>query len=203
MLEFLANNLVYFFILACLFLFLYYMGGEDIIFFRRKKHAVDPHAEKNLMTALNRYARVRDFTVMGPVTLEFGGESYSFDAILLSFFGTIAFKTVPYAGDVYGEGDDWVRIFQGERKNFDNPLASSAGCVKFFRDLYRRENVKFGHSEAMAVFTNKDANVAVARTLPVCHVRDLADRLTGSKYNADNGADIAAMRRALEKYIKQ
>lgn len=205
MLEILASYLPYILILACIFMFLYYMGGDDIIFFRRKKYAVDPNAQKSLMGAVNKFARMRDFTVMGPTTLEFGGQSYSFDAILLSYYGTVAFKTVPFAGDVYGDGDkdEWVRIFEGVRKNFANPVKASSGSVRLFRDIYRREKVKGGLSETMIVFTNRDANVAVSRSLPVCHVNDLDAKLTGAKFIADNNADIPAMKRALEKYIKQ
>ena len=143
MLETLASYLPYIMILACIFMFLYYMGGDDIIFFRRKKYAVDPNAQKSLMGAVNKFARMRDFTVMGPTTLEFDGQIYSFDAILLSYFGTVAFKTVPFAGDVYGDADkdEWVRIFEGERKNFANPVKASSGSVRHFRDIYRREKV--------------------------------------------------------------
>ena len=96
-----------------------------------------------------------------------------------------------------------MQIFEGERKNFVNPVKASSGSVRLFRDIYRREKVKGGSSETMIVFTNRDANVAVSRSLPVCHVNDLNAKLTGAKFIADNNADIPAMKRALEKYIKQ
>ena len=157
------------------------------------------------MKALTKFARTRDYKVLGRTTLEFDGFTYTYDAILVSYFGTVAFAAEPYAGDIYGElnEDQWLAVFDGDRKRFLNPLTGMNGTVKLFRDIYRAENVKkYGQTEAMAVFTNKDSNVAVARNAAACHVRDLATRLSEGKYIADNGAYIEEMVAALAKYTK-
>lgn len=54
----------------------------------------------------------------------------------------------------------------------------------------------------MVVNTNDYCSVAVPKSLPVCHVKDLVKKLESKKYLADNGADIDAMKAAIEKYSK-
>lgn len=202
--EFLVENLPRIAILACLFFFLYIMGGDDIVFFRRKKYKTDPKSAEKLTNALNKFARLRGFEVLGRTTLEYNGTVFTFDNIILGFFGTVAFNAVSYSGDIYGEAgsDTWVQVFEGKRTSFENPVKALNGSVKFLKDIYREEKAKCGQAETMAVFTAKNVNVAVARSIPVCHVDELAKKLDVSKYLADNGADVAAMKAALEKYTK-
>lgn len=202
MLEFLAKNLYLVLIMVLAFMMLYLLGGEDIIFFKKKKYNIDPKAEENLMAVLNKYARLKDFKVLGRTTLRFKETELTFDAIVLSYYGTIAFANDPHGGQIYGEGNapDWTQIFEGHKIHFSNPLYQLSGCVRFFREIYRAENVKFGQTDAMVVFTNRDVSVAAPATLPVCYIGDLKDKLTGAKYSVDNGAEIEAMAAALEKY---
>ena len=192
-------------IMGMLFMLLYLVGGEDIIFYRRKKYEIDPKSDENLLKALEKYSRTRDCKILGRTTLEFDGYTYTYDAIMVSYFGTIAFAAEPYAGDIYGElnEDQWLAIFQGDRKRILNPLTAMNGTAKLFRDIYRAEGVKkYGQTETMAVFTNKDSNVAVARNAAACHVSNLAARLSEGKYITDNGTNIEEMVAALAKYTK-
>lgn len=192
-------------VMGLMLMLLYIMGGEDIIFFRRKKYEVDPKADEKLMDALTKFARSRGFKVLGRTTLEFGGSTYTFDAILISYFGTIAFNAEGYAGDIYGEqnGDEWVAIFEGKRTRFLNPLVAMNGSSRLFRDIYRAEGLsKFGQTDAMAVFTNKECNVAVSRSASACHINNLAARLGEGKFITDNGVNVDEMAAALAKYTK-
>ncbi len=204
MLKFLAENLYIVPIMAIIFMMLYMLGGEDIIFFKRKHYAIDPKANEKLVKSLNKFVRGRDFKVMGRTTIEFNGSIHTFDAILLSYYGAFGFAAAPQGGDIYGELNDeqWVAVFQGSRTPFYSPIMAMNGSVKTLKDIFRAEKVKCGNVESMAVFTNKDANVAVARSLAACHVNNLAAKLATPKYLADNGSDIDGMKAALEKYSK-
>lgn len=192
-------------IMAMMFMLLYMLGGEDIIFFRRKKYEIDPKMDENLNKAVTRFARVKGYKAFGRTTLEFGGATYTFNAIIITYFGTIAIKAEPVAGDIYGDMNDeeWVAMYNGSRKRFLNPVVAMNGTAKLFREIYRAENVKkYGQTEVLAVFTNRDCNVAVARNASACHVNDLATRLSEGKFITDNGVNIDDMAAALEKYIK-
>lgn len=203
MLNFIAERFYLIPLLAALFMYLYYMGGEDIIFFRKKRYEEEPKSQERLMSALTRFARPRSFKTFGKTTIEFNGEKQTYDAILLSFYGTIAFKANPKGGDIYGDSnkDVWTQVFKGEKKNFPSPLDDVRGASRFFREIYRKENVKFGQVEGMVVFTNREVAVAVPKSAPACKADKLNEMLQGKKYIADNGADIEAMKAALEKYI--
>ena len=203
MLQFIANNIYIVLVLIIVFTFLWIMGGEDIVFFRKKKYPIDPNANETLQRAVDRFAAPREYRVLGPTTIEFEGETHYFDAILLSLYGTVAFKAAPWGGEIYGDpGEEtWLQVFEGARRRFDDPTKDLAGVAKFFRDIYRAEKVKYGKTDAMVVFTNKKTVVAVPRTAPVCTADDLGTRLE-KNYLADNSADIAGMRRAIDKYTK-
>ncbi|MBQ8603392.1 MAG: hypothetical protein IJ410_00915 [Oscillospiraceae bacterium] len=205
MLEFIARYAYVVPIMGLMFMLLYLVGGEDIIFFRQVRHEIDPKSDENLTIALTKYASRKGFKMMGRTTLEFEGATYTFDGILITYFGTIAIKAEPYAGDIYGEmnGEEWVAIFEGKRTPFLNPLVAMSGSTKLFRDIYRAEGVKkYGQTETMAVFTNKHCNVAVSRNASACHVKDLDERLSQGKFIADNGVNIDEMAAALEKHKK-
>ncbi len=204
MLRFIAENAYIVPIMGCFFIMMYMIGGEDIIFFRKKHYAIDPKANEKLDKALAKYARGRDYKVMGRTTLSFNGQTFTFDGLLLTYFGVIGFTAVPHAGDIYGDAADeeWVAIYDGKRTPFYSPVMAMNGSVKVIKDIFRTEKVKGGQTEIMAVFTNNDANVAVARSLPACHVSRLSERLTSAKLITDNGANIEAMKAALEKYAK-
>lgn len=202
MLHFLADYLYIFLIIVIFFVFLYILGGESIIFFKKKRFMIDPKADERLMKTLTKYTKMKDYKVLGRTTLECDGKQFTYDAILLGYFGTVAFVIDPHGGQIYGDvvEPDWTLLFEETRTHFSNPVVPLNGSVKFFRDIYRAENVKFGQSEAMVVFTNPDASVAVPKTLPVCHISDLRAKLSTAKYMVDNGANIEEMMKALEKH---
>ena len=204
MLRFIAENGYVVVIMAIIFMYMYAFAGEDIIFFRKKHYAIDPKANEKLDKELAKFVRTRDYKVMGRTTVEFGGTTYTFDSIMFTYYGTICFTAAPQGGDFYGDAasEEWAAIFQGERTRFYSPVMAQNGSIKMLKDLYRNEKVKAGQTDTMVVFTNPDANVAVARSLPVCHLSNLVSTLSSAKYLADNGADISDMMEAVKKYSK-
>ena len=204
MFEFIANNAYIFWILVCIFLYLYFVGGDDIIFFRKKKHEVDPKAAEKISSELNKFARSRDCVVMGPATIEFEGKEFSYDALLLSYAGTFVIAKQAEIGEVYAEltTAEWPIKWNGQRNTVANPLNAMKDGEKLLRELYRAEGCKYGTTNSVVVFTNKNANVVAQRNVPVCHVVDLGKKLADMKATADNGAAIEAMKAAIEKYSK-
>lgn len=204
MLEFLSKYLYLVLIIIAFFMMLYFLGGEDIVYFRKKKYNYDIKGEEKLIKALNRFAKIRSFTVLGKTTIAYGEKEYTFDGILLCYFGTIAFSVDGHGGEIYGsDGEEkWTQIFEEKKSKIQNPVSAMNGAERLFREIYRTEKAKFGQIETMVVYTNDYCSVAVPKSLPVCHVRDLVKKLESKKYLADNGADIDAMKAAIEKYSK-
>lgn len=202
MFELFANNAYIFWIIVCVFFYLYHIGGDDIVFFRKKQYDIDPKASEKLTDALNKFTRSRDFAVMGPTTIEVDGVEYSFDALLFTYAGVTAFSLQPQIGETYAEltSEEWATIWNG-RTTFANPLLKMEGNEKLFREIFRKEGVKYGNSQNMVVFTNDKANVVASRNVPVCHIIDL-DKKLADKCLADNGANINGMKAAVEKYKK-
>ena len=155
------------------------------------------------MHAIKKAAGIKGFEVMGKTTVAFGGQQFTFDAILLGYYGTIAVKANYESGEIYGSHKDesWCAVSaEGKKTYFENPLDSLMGCTRLFKDLYTEERVKFGMSDSFVVFADKKAKVFTGKKLEVYTLDKLGEKLTSEKYTRDNGADINAMKAALEKY---
>ena len=187
--------------------YLDYSGSINIPFFKGKNKPADDKADKKLLNVLNRFARVRGFDVLGKTTLEFEGARYTFDAIILGFYGTIAFNSLSANGEIYGAINDeqWVQIFDGKRTEFANPTKALVGTPRFFKDIYRTERAKCGMVDSMMVFTgSKAATYITKNNSNTCVMLDkLYQTLDTVKRTSDNGADIPAMKAALAKYTVQ
>jgi hypothetical protein len=189
-------------LLASILTFAIFSGKLEIGNKNKKQNSDEISA--NLLKSLKRFAGLRDMTVFGKTTLSFGGETFDFDAILLSYYGTFAVKSCDAQGEIYGEAKDekWVSVDkEGKKTYFANPLSSTNGCVKFFKELYGAEKAKCGINEAVVVFPAKKAELFTGKTADVYTIKSLEAKLSTDKYLADKGADIPAMKAAIEKYI--
>ena len=188
-------------LLAAILTFALFSGKLD--WFKKEKKQNGDEISATLIKGLKRFASLRDCEVLDQTTLMFGGKTFSYDAIMLTYYGTIAVKSCFEQGEIYGEAKDenWVSIDKsGNRNHFANPMSSANGSMKFFKELYGAEKVKCGMSEAVVVFPAKSAELFTGKNTDVYTLKTLEAKLSTEKYQADKGADIAAMKAALEKY---
>ncbi len=186
---------------AAIFTFAIFSGKVQL--FKSKKGQTENSIDTNLIKSLKRYAGLRDIQVLGKTKLCFNNETFEFDAIMLSYYGTIAVKSCYEQGEIYGEAKDtkWISIDKnGNKTYFANPSSSTHGSVKFFKEIYTAEKVKCGLSEAFVVFPAKDVQLYLGKNITVYSIKSLEARLSSDKYQQDKGADIPAMQAALEKY---
>ena len=197
----LVSSIMAIVLLAAMITFAIFSGKLEL--FKNKKTQSSDEISTTLMKSLKRFAGLRDMELLGKTTLSFGGETFDFDAILLTYYGTIAVKSCFAQGEIYGEAKDekWVSIDKnGSRSHFANPMSSANGSVKFFKELYGAEKAKCGLSEAVVVFPAKNTELFTGKNTNVYTIKTLEAKLSSDKYQADKGADIAAMKAALEKY---
>jgi len=188
-------------LLAAMLTFALFSGKLE--FFKKDKTQTNDAIDTNLIKTLKRFAGLRDVEIMGKTSLSFGGETFDFDAILLSYYGTIAVKSCYEQGEIYGDikEENWVSIAKdGKKTYFANPIGKTNGSVKFFKELYNAEKVKFGTSEAVVVFPARNVDLYAGKRADVYTLKSLEAKLTSDKYQSDKGADIKAMKAALEKY---
>jgi len=188
-------------LLASILAFAVFSGKLEIGNKNKKQNSDEIAA--NLLKSLKRFAGLRDMQVLGKTTLCFGGETFDFDAIVLSYYGTIAVKSCDAQGEIYGEAKDknWLAVDgEGKKTYFANPLSSTNGCAKLFKELYAAEKAKCGLHEAVVVFPAKKAELFTGKNTDVYTLKSLEAKLSTDKYQQDKGADIPAMKAALEKY---
>ena len=111
-------------------------------------------------------------------------------------------KSCNAQGEIYGEAKDekWVAIKEGSKTYFANPMSAANGSVKFFKELYAAEKAQCGMHEAVVVFPAKNTELFTGKNTNVYTLTTHEAKLNSDKYQADKGADIAAMKAALEKY---
>lgn len=177
-------------------------SGDSNFFKNRQKQG---SAEAAFGRAVHRAATFKNFEVMENVTLEFDGSRHSFDAVLLSAYGTVGIKACYRKGDIYGGVNDvnWLCVPNttvSKKEYFENPVRETAGSTKFFKDLYKAEKVKGGSADSFVVFPFSKSNLYLGKNTPAYPLADLQNVLGEHKYNLDNGADVQAMKAALEKY---
>ena len=179
-----------------------FLGSGKVPMPGSKKQENDSKANKNLTKVLKRFATMRNFTVLGKTKIVVDGEEFNFDAILLGFYGTIGIKTVDYSGEVYGQPRDknWVHMFEGKKTEFQNPVESLNGSVRFFKDFYKKEKIKGGNSDAMVVFASNTCEAFIGKSDKALQIDKLYNTLNASTYIKDNGASIEDMKNAIEKY---
>ncbi len=169
----------------------------------KKGRESESSMNSNFMRTIRRFADLKGFEVLGKTTLSFGGEQFSFDAILLGFFGTIAIKANYAGGEVYGSYKDekWCTVDEnGKKTYFESPVTQLNGSVRFFKDLYAAEKAKCGFTDSFTVFAGKKTKIFADKRCEVYTTENLGEKLAGDKYAKDHSADINAMKAALEKY---
>ena len=182
--------------------FALYMGDNNFF----KKRQKESGAKNAFERAVKSAATLKNFTVMGSTTISFEGESYTFDALLLSEYGTIAVNAVYAKGDIYGAANDdsWVCVqteAAGKKEYFANPVRAQLGCVRFFKDLYKAEKVKGGFADSAVVFPFSKTELYVTpKHINAFTLSGFREKLGDAKYSADNKADVQAMKAAIEKY---
>ncbi len=181
--------------------FCIFSGVVDISQFVNIKEKPEKLAS-SLIKALNRLGTMKSYDVLGKTTLKFGEETFTFDAILLGYFGTIAVKADYHSGDIYGQTNDetWTCVSDGEKTYFPNPIKSTNGTMRFFKEIYKAEKVKSGNVDSVVIFASKKANLFTGKNSPVISISNINQKLGITKYITDNGADIEAMKKALQKY---
>ena len=193
---------IFFFALTIVVATVVYAFMSGTVKLKKGKESKDS-MNSSFMRAVRRFADLKGFDVLGKTTLSFNGEEFTFDAILLGFFGTIAIKANYAGGEVYGSYKDekWCTVDEnGKKTYFESPVTSLSGSVRFFKDLYAAEKVKGGFADSFVVFAGKKTKVFADKRCNVYTVDNLSEKLTNDKYAKDNGANIEAMKAALAKY---
>ena len=173
--------------------------------FVKKKQNADG-AKKAFERTIKTVCSLYNFETTGPRTIRFGDEQYTFDEILLSEYGTIAVNAVYRKGDIYGSANDeeWICVPDTEtsrKERFANPVKTQNGCVRFFKEMYKQEKAKCGNADSLVVFPfGKCILYITPKQTGAFTLAGLKEKLGEAKYTANNKADIAAMKAALEKY---
>lgn len=156
------------------------------------KHARENGGVDQTLRALSRYASSHGFQILRPAKITSGGKTAQLDAVLVTYCGVIGVRCLGYNGEVFanpGESE-WLWVTAEGRRRFPDPVAQCAADARVLRDLLIREpKLKNIPVECLAVFTDKDVQLSIPKSVPILRRKDLIPQLEQSRYLEDKGID--------------
>lgn len=185
------------------FFFLYFMGGDSIVFFRGKRVKDEPDAAKKILPDVQRFASANGYKMVTNVTVAHKGDTGHFDAVVVGTFGMLGVNACGLGGEIYGSAkeEEWLQVFEGERSHFPNPVDANVKNMGILRSALAERGVKVKEAASLTVFTQKGKKIELnlANTLPFATVDSLRADLDVAKFKADNQTDIDAVCTAIEE----
>ncbi len=175
------------------------------IYFYRKNHVpkVRQKGKNNkagrAVAAMQSFARGNRFRLIAPAHLVRGDKEARLDALVVGYFGILGLVAVGYNGEIYGEANDaqWVQVTDDGRRYFDNPVLEAAADVRVIRDALFEKKLRKIPVEVLAVFTDKNAQLALPRSTGHLTVKDLKKQLRKEKYLEDTKLDLDEVEKTL------
>ncbi len=199
-----ANFIISLVVLALLIV----AAGFFIYYFYRKKNPKKSRqtdrdfATQGAVRLMRNFARSNGFKFIAPAQFEYKGENVKIDAVVVGYFGVLGVMALGYNGEIYGDAKDtqWTQITDdGKRRSFPNPLTESSMGVRVLREALFAKKLKKVPVEVMCVFTNKDAHLAVPRSISGLKMKDLRAQIAKEKYLEDTKLDIDAVESAISQ----
>ena len=185
------------------FALLYFIGGDSIIFFRRKEQEDAGRNTKKIEPVIKRFANAKGYKVFTDITIANKNATATFDIVLVGAFGVLCINTNGLGGEIYGtaKDDEWLKIFEGERKHFPNPLDENSKNTGVLRSALSERGHKPKFFESLLVFTQGKTEVNAPTSLPYAYPNDMRDFINQPKFTINNKVDIDAVYTAIESLI--
>ena len=189
-------------IAALVFLYLFTFKRE--VLQRKPKDLQGQAAAKKPLAAARRMAAMNQYEVIAPAVLEKNGAQTDLDFILVGTFGLLCVKCVGLGGEIYGSAGDamWLQVCDEKRKSFENPLRRAERDTRLVRDALFSAKLKNVPVEAVVVFTNRAAQLALPRSTGHYTVKEFRALLDKSKYTQDKRVDISKTAGAVRAWLK-
>ena len=188
------------------FLFLYFMGGDSIVFFRGKRVKDEPDAAKKILPDVQRFAGANGYKILTDVTVTHKGDTGHFDAVVVGAFGILGINACGLGGEIYGSSkeEEWLQVFEGERSHFPNPIDMNVKNMGILRSALAERGTRVKDASSLIVFTQKGKKIELnlSNTLPFATVDSLRAALDVAKFKADNQTDIDAVYAAIDELNK-
>lgn len=190
-------------IAALVFLYLFTFKRE--VLQRKPKDLQGQAAAKKPLAAARRMAAMNQYEVIAPAVLEKNGAQTDLDFILVGTFGLLCVKCVGLGGEIYGSAGDamWLQVCDEKRKSFENPLRRAERDTRLVRDALFSAKLKNVPVEAVVVFTNRTAQLALPRSTGHYTVKEFRALLDKSKYTQDKRVDISKTAGAVRAWLKK
>lgn len=177
------------------FFFLARKNGDEGPTNTAKKARADVGVE-GVRRALSRYASLHGFTLLLDLPLQVNGETTRLDAVLVTYAGVVGVRCLGYNGEVFANSDEkeWLWVTQASRQRIPDPVAQCAADARAIRDLLMAEpRLRSLPVECLPVFTDKNLQLAVPKSVRVLRAKELIPTLDKEKYLQDTGCDKEAV----------
>lgn len=172
---------------------------------RKAKNLSDSKKSAKALGAARRFAALHEYQVIAPAQLAKDGKFADLDFIIVGWFGLLCVKCIGLGGNIYGSsGDDmWLQVDEAKRISFKNPIKEAEADTRLVRDTLLCAGLHGIPVETVCVFTNKRANLAIARSCGHLTLKEFKALLSKSKYTQDKGIDVAKTCDAVKQWLCQ
>ncbi len=160
-------------------------------------------AMKKPLAYAKRLAAINGYSVLQDVNIAKDGKFSDFDFVIVGVFGVLCVKCVGLGGEIYGavEDEKWLQVHKNSRNYFENPLVQVQAHTRVLRDCLFSKKLKNIPVTSAVVFTNKNASIAVGRSVEYYTPKTFKALINKAVYTTDKNVDIQATKSAIEQYI--
>ena len=169
---------------------------------RRDKHK--PHTDggvAQMVSALGRYASMHGFVILAPAVLQSKDKECRLDALLVTYAGVVGVRCMGHNGEIFANSgeNEWLWVTSKGRNPLPDPVAQAAADVRVLRDaLMQNSALRNIPVECLTVFTDKDVQLAVPKSIPIYRRKELLSLLENEKFLQDKGIDLPAVAAVLK-----
>ena len=182
------------------------LSASMLVYRKRRPVKKNQGSTRKAGDVASQFARSNDFRIIRPAVLEGKGRTAHLDALVVGYFGVLGVKALGHTGEVYGNANEntWVQIAPNrERISFANPITEASADVRVVRDALFAAKIKAVPVEVAVVFTEKNIQLALPRSLEFYTTKTFHQQLKKEKYQKDAGIDLDAVEKALRAALKE
>lgn len=165
-------------------------------------------AKKNTLKVLKPFAKLRSYTVLSDIDLEFKNKTAHIDHLLIAPFGVMFFSCLTLKkGEIFGSKEDsmWTVVTKTDRTKVKNPYLENENNNAIVREIFAKEQVyKIGFENTVIIdCPKKDVQIqAPVEALNILTPKELKKQLKRARYETDNGCDVKKITESIKKYEK-
>lgn len=152
---------------------------------------------------LKRHARIRKYTVLSDIKLQYKKETIHIDHIYVGYFGILLIDCCDFKGSIYGNEKDpnWAYYEKDDKTAIKNPIIDLGEKLGVLRNIFASDKVyKLNYEHLVIIPADLKKLEVYVKSDSLLRVNDFKKHISKSKYDNDNGIKIETVVETIKKY---